>query len=91
MYAQLATSGARGLIFGLSLHLLPCFMNANSEGLGETVRMHMLPWTRLCGCTRLSEPLLITITIITKNPVRWTRGTRVQAGIMAPIGDYYAK
>ena len=41
MYAQLA-SGDRGLILGLSFHLLPYFMNENSEGSDETVRMHRL-------------------------------------------------
>ena len=37
-------SGARCLIFGQILHLLPYFMCANSKGSGETVRMRRLAW-----------------------------------------------
>ena len=33
------SSGARCLIFGWTLRLLPYFMFANSEGSGETARM----------------------------------------------------
>ena len=41
--AHLHTSnGARCLIFGRTLCLLPYFMCANSEGSGETARMHRL-------------------------------------------------
>ena len=40
-HAQLS-SGARCLIFGRTLHLLPYFMCANSEGSCETVRMRRL-------------------------------------------------
>ena len=36
------SSGARCVIFGLTLRLLPYFMCANSEGSGETARMHRL-------------------------------------------------
>ena len=36
------SSGARCLIFGQTLHLLPYFMWANSEGSGETARMRRL-------------------------------------------------
>ena len=45
------SSGARCLIFGRTLHLLPYFMCANSAGSGETVRMRRLAWAlagRLC-------------------------------------------
>ena len=44
-------SGARCLIFRLTLRLLPYFMCANSEGSGETAGMRRLPWAfvgRLC-------------------------------------------
>ena len=49
-HAQLS-SGARCLIFGRTLCLLPYFMWANSEGSGETARMRRLAWAfagRLC-------------------------------------------
>ena len=36
------SSGARCLIFGPTLRLLPYFMCANSEGSGKTARMHRL-------------------------------------------------
>ena len=36
------SSGARCLIFGLTLRLLPYFMCENSEGSGETVQMRRL-------------------------------------------------
>ena len=45
------SSGARCLIFGRTLHLLPYFMCANSEDSGETARMRRLAWAfagRLC-------------------------------------------
>ena len=45
------SNGARCLIFGQTLRLLPYFMCANSEGSGETVRMWRLAWAfagRLC-------------------------------------------
>ena len=45
------SSGARCLIFGRILLLLPYFVCANSEGSGETVQMHRLAWAfagRLC-------------------------------------------
>ena len=45
------SSGARCLIFGWTLRLFPYFMCANSEGSGETARMHRLAWAfagRLC-------------------------------------------
>ena len=38
------SSGARCLIFGRNLRLLPYVMCANSEGSGETVRMRRLAW-----------------------------------------------
>ena len=38
------SSGARCLIFGWTLHSLPYFMCANSEGSGETGSMHRLAW-----------------------------------------------
>ena len=44
-------SGARCLIFGRTLRLLPYFMWSNSEGSGETARMRRLAWAfavRLC-------------------------------------------
>ena len=44
-------SGARCLIFGRTLRLLPYFMWTNSEGSGETARMRRLAWSiagRLC-------------------------------------------
>ena len=34
--------GARGLVFGLGLSLLPYFMIVRHEGTGETVKMHRL-------------------------------------------------
>ena len=46
-----ASSGARCLIFGRTLRLLPYFMCANSEGSGETARMRRLACAfagRLC-------------------------------------------
>ena len=46
------SSGARCLIFGQTLRLLPYFMCANSDGSGETARMRRLTWAfpcRLCG------------------------------------------
>ena len=46
-----SSSGARCLIFGLTLRLLPYFMFANSNGFGETARMRRLAWAfagRLC-------------------------------------------
>ena len=43
MHAQ-PSSGARYLIIGQNLRLLPYFMCANSEGSGETARMHRLAW-----------------------------------------------
>ena len=46
-----AISGARCLIFGRILRLLPYFMCANSDGSGETARMRRLAWAftgRLC-------------------------------------------
>ena len=49
-HAQLS-SGARCLIFGRTLRLLPYFMSANSEGSDETARMRRLAWAfagRLC-------------------------------------------
>ena len=45
------SSGARCLIFGRTLRLLPYFMCANSEGSGETAWMRRLAWAfagRLC-------------------------------------------
>ena len=45
------SSGARCLIFGRTLRLLPYFMCANSEGSGETAQMRRLAWAfagRLC-------------------------------------------
>ena len=45
------SSGARCLIFGRILRLLPYFMYANSEGSGETAQMRRLAWAfadRLC-------------------------------------------
>ena len=45
------SSGARCLIFGLTLHLLPYLMCVNSEGSGESVWMRRLAWAfagRLC-------------------------------------------
>ena len=45
------SSGAKCLIFGRALRLLPYFMCANSEGSGETARMHRFAWAfagRLC-------------------------------------------
>ena len=45
------SSGARSLIFGRTLRLLPYFMCANSKGSGETARMRRLAWAfagRLC-------------------------------------------
>ena len=45
------SSGARCLIFGQTLCLLPYFMCANSEGPGETAQMCRLAWAfagRLC-------------------------------------------
>ena len=41
MYAQ-PSSGARCLIFGWTLRLLPYFMCANSVGASETARMRRL-------------------------------------------------
>ena len=38
------SSGARCLIFGGTLRLLPNFMCANSEGSGETAQMRRLGW-----------------------------------------------
>ena len=46
-----SSSGARCLMFGRTLHLLPYFMCANSEGSGETARMRRLAFAfagRLC-------------------------------------------
>ena len=40
----LLASGARCLIFGRTLRLLPYFMCVNSEGSGETARMRRLAW-----------------------------------------------
>ena len=34
--------GARGLVFGMSLHLQPYFAFASNEGSGESVHMHRL-------------------------------------------------
>ena len=48
-------SGARGLIFGLSLHAIPCFTYRRSKGSGKTV-----------GCAGLSEPSLLVYGIRTK-------------------------
>ena len=45
------SSGARCLMFGLTLRLLLYFMCANSEHSGETAQMHRLAWAlagRLC-------------------------------------------
>ena len=42
-----ASSGARCLIFGRTLRLLPYFMCANSKGSGETARMRRL--TKACA------------------------------------------
>ena len=42
-------SGARCLIFGRTLCLLPYFMCANSEGSSETAQMRRLFWT-FAGC-----------------------------------------
>ena len=41
MYADVS-SGARGLNFGLSLHLLTYFVYARNDSSGETTLMHML-------------------------------------------------
>ena len=44
-------SGARCLIFGRTLRLLPYFMCANSDGSGETARMRSFAWAfagRIC-------------------------------------------
>ena len=41
--------GARCLIFGRTLHLLPYFMCANSEGSSKTAQMHRLAWA-FAGC-----------------------------------------
>ena len=54
MYAQLP-SGARGLIFGLSLHAIPYFTYARSKGSGKTA-----------GCAGSSEPTLLAFGIRTK-------------------------
>ena len=43
------SSWATSLIFGLTLHLLPYFMWANSEGFGATARMRRLAWA-FAGC-----------------------------------------
>ena len=43
MHAQQSTGTTR-LIFGQTLCLIPYFMCANSEGSGETARMHSLAW-----------------------------------------------
>ena len=48
------SSGARCLIFGRTLRLLPYFMCANSEGSGETR-----------GCTGWPEPSLVAYVIST--------------------------
>ena len=41
--------GARCLIFGWTLHLLPYFKCANSDDSGETARMRRLAWA-ITGC-----------------------------------------
>ena len=43
------SNGARCLIFGRTLHLLPDCMCANSEGSGETGQMRRLAWA-FTGC-----------------------------------------
>ena len=56
MHAQ-QSSGATRLIFGQTLHLLPYFMCANSEGSGETARMRSLTRAfavRLCDKYHIS-------------------------------------
>ena len=68
MLAQLATSGVRCLIFGLSFHLLRYVMMRKLKA-----------QTRLCGFTGCSEPWQITNTINTKNLVRWTIGSSQEA------------
>ena len=46
-HAQLS-SGARCLMFGQTLRLLPYFMCANSDGSGETAWMRRLAWALAC-------------------------------------------
>ena len=71
------SSGARCLIFGRALRLLPYSMCANSEGSGETARMHMLTLAftgRLCdkhhnlmSWLKLSQTWSDTVKNITHN------------------------
>ena len=46
---QMHMLGVRSLIFGRTLHLLPYFMCANSEGSSETAGMRRLAWA-FAGC-----------------------------------------
>ena len=48
MHAQLS-SGDIYILFGLSLHLIPYFVHASSEGSGETAHMRWLVWA-LAAC-----------------------------------------
>ena len=53
---------ARGLLFGRTLCLIPCFICAGSECSGETARMRMLAWafaSRLRGWACSPEPSLV--------------------------------
>ena len=54
-YADIS-SGARGLNFGPSLQLHPCFVNVSSKG----------PDKPICICTCSPEPLLLSNVTITK-------------------------
>ena len=66
-------SGARCLMFGCTLRLLPYFMCTKSKGSGETARMRRLAWAiagRICDkyhnlmimwCTQLHHNIFVTL------------------------------
>ena len=56
-----SSSGARRLIFGQTLRLLPYITCANSKGSGETV----------CGCAGSPEPSLVAYVISTCTIISW--------------------
>ena len=52
------SSGAKGPIFGMSLHLQPYFAYASSKGSGESAR--------ICVCADSPEPSLLDDTMSTQ-------------------------
>ena len=62
------SSGARCLIFGRTLHLLPYFMCANSEGSGKTAQRRWLAWAFAgCLCDKYHNLMSWLISIVDHN------------------------